>query len=79
MTNYDKYVEAFCDGLEISKETVNEELQYGKSAEWDSVGHMNLIGCIEEKFDIMLDQDDMMELLSFNDGKKVLKKYGIEI
>ena len=79
MTNYDKYVEAFCDGLEISKEIVNEELQYGKSTEWDSVGHMNLIGCIEEKFDIMLDQDDMMELLSFNDGKKILKKYGIEI
>lgn len=47
--------------------------------EWDSVGHMSLVSCIEETFDIMLETDDIIEFNSFQKGIEILKKYGVEI
>lgn len=78
MTNREKYVQAFVEGLEISADQT-EGLAYEAIPEWDSVGHMNLIGCLEEAFDIMMETDDIIELNSFEKGIEILKKYGITI
>lgn len=78
MTNLEKYKNAFAEGLEIDGENV-ETLVYEQIPEWDSVGHMGLISCIEEAFDIMLDTEDIIEFSSYEKGIEILKKYGVEI
>ena len=43
MTNLEKYKEVFAEALELEFDKINESLEYSKTPEWDSVGHMNLI------------------------------------
>ncbi len=78
MTNKEKYVNAFVEGLEISADQV-EGLQYQAIPEWDSVGHMALVSEIEDAFDIMMDTDDIIDFSSYEKGIEILKKYDIEI
>jgi acyl carrier protein len=79
MTNLEKYKNAFVEGLELSAEEVTEELEYQGIPNWDSVGHMALIACLEDAFDIMMDTDDIIDLSSFKKGIEILKKYDINI
>ncbi len=53
-------------------------LKYQDIKEWDSVGHMNLIGEIEDAFNIELDIDDITDLSSYEEGKKILKRYKVK-
>lgn len=78
MTNKEKYVNAFVEGLEITADQV-EGLQYQGIPEWDSVGHMALVSEIEDAFDIMMDTDDIIDFSSYEKGVEILKKYGIEV
>lgn len=79
MTNLEKYKNAFVEGLELGDSVDVETLEYQAVSEWDSVGHMSLIACIEDAFDIMMDTDDIVDLSSFSKGKQILEKnYNIE-
>lgn len=78
MTNKEKYINAFVEGLEIDASVV-EGLKYQDIPEWDSVGHMSLIATLEDTFDIMMDTDDIIDFNSFEKGIELLKKYEIEI
>lgn len=78
MTNLEKYTKVFTDTFSISAEqTVG--LEYQAIPEWDSVGHMGLIAELEDAFDIMFDTDDIIDFSSFEKGKEILGKYGVEI
>lgn len=77
MTNLEKYNKTFCENLNITEDQLNG-LKYQGTELWDSVGHMTLIAAIEDAFDIMMDTDDIIDLSSYEKGKEILKKYGIE-
>lgn len=77
MSNLEKYIEAFVNSLEISKDQVNENLSYQGVENWDSVGHMSLIGELEDAFDIMFDTDDIIDFNSYSKGIEILKKYDV--
>lgn len=78
MSNLEKYVNAFVEGLEVSRDNI-ESLEYQAVPEWDSVGHMGLIAALEDAFDIMMDTDDIIDFSSFEKGKDILEKnYHIE-
>lgn len=79
MTNLEKYNKAFIEMLEVTQEQLNEGLTYQSVDNWDSVGHMGLIGELEDSFDIMFETDDIIDFNSYETGKEILKKYGIEI
>lgn len=78
MTTYEKYVNAFVENFEVSKEDV-EGLQYQGIDAWDSIGHMNLVATLEDEFDIMFDTDDIIDFSSFEKGIEILKKYDVII
>ena len=40
---------------------------------------MNLIGELEEVFDVMLETPDMLAFSSYEKGKEIMKKYGVVI
>ena len=39
---------------------LNEKLIYNSVPEWDSIGHMSLVSCIEEAFNISMETNDIM-------------------
>ena len=79
MTNLEKYNQAFMETFEITEDKILG-LRYQDIEAWDSVGHMSLIGRIEDTFDIMLDTNDIIDFNSYEKGKEILAKadYGIE-
>ncbi len=77
MTNLEKYKKIFMETFEIAEEQL-ENLKYQDIVAWDSVGHMGLIGTLEDTFDIMMDTDDIIDFNSFKKGIEILAKYKIE-
>lgn len=77
MTNLEKYQNAFIETFEVEKGAL-EGLEYQGIEAWDSVGHMNLIGALEDAFDIMMDTDDIIDFNSYEKGIELLKKYDVE-
>ena len=54
------------------------ELTYQGIEAWDSVGHMSLITELEAQFDVEFDIDDIIDFSSFQKGKAILEKYGVQ-
>lgn len=79
MDNKAKYDEIFKSCLQVEQEELGEALTYNSIENWDSVGHMGLIAELEEAFDIMMETDDIIDFSSYEKGKEILKKYGVEI
>ncbi len=74
----EKYDKVFIKSFKIKKEKL-KKLKYESIAEWDSVGHMTMIGALEETFKITMEMDDIIDFSSYEFGKKILKKYKIKI
>jgi acyl carrier protein len=79
MTNLEKYNEIFVESFGVKLEDLNSEMVYQSITEWDSVGHMALIAAIEEKFEIFIDIDDIIEFGSYTIGIDILKKYEVKL
>ncbi len=78
MTNEEKYIHAFTSTFEVGADEA-KTLQFQGVPAWDSVGHVSLIAALEEAFDIALDPDDILDLSSFEKGRKILAKYNITV
>lgn len=77
MTNCDKYIESFTEAFDVSADEC-KTLSYGSIDEWDSVGHMNLISILEDKFGLQIEPSDMVMIKSFDKGVEILSnKYGV--
>jgi acyl carrier protein len=72
-------VECFVEALGIDEKLVLDDLEYNSIAQWDSVAHMTLVVVLEERFDIMLDTDDIIDMSSVANVKKILKKYEVTV
>ena len=79
MENLEKYNNAFVEVFGSKVEELNDD--YGKETVevWDSVHQLSLIAELEEAFDIMFDPEDIMEMISYGNGKELLKKYDVVI
>ena len=78
MNNSEKYSKVFIKSFSIDKSKL-KKLKYESIPQWDSVGHMTMIGNLEDTFKITIDMDDIIDFNSFEKGKKILKKYKITI
>ena len=78
MSKY-KYDDAFKVAFEIEDSQLGSELKYESIQEWDSIGHMSLIAELEDKFDISMEMDDIIDFSSYDKGIELLKKYDINI
>lgn len=56
-----------------------KKLKFQSILQWDSVGHMSMISKLEDAFKITMDIDDIVDFSSYEKGKKILKKYKIQI
>ena len=77
MTNLEQYNKIFMDVLGADETQLNESFTFKGVPQWDSVAHLSLISELEEAFDVMLEPDDILHYGSYENGKKILEKYGI--
>lgn len=54
-------------------------VEYQRTEGWDSIAHMSLVADIEERFDVMLDVDDVLEMSSFLKAAEILGKLGVRL
>tara|TARA_B100001029_G_C14808985_1_gene311289 strand:- start:189 stop:425 length:237 start_codon:yes stop_codon:yes gene_type:complete len=78
MSNKDKYEKSFIETFSIEEKDLSN-LEYNAIPEWDSIGHMTLVGELEKIFKISMETDDIIDFSSFKKGIKILKKYNVEI
>lgn len=78
MTNLETYNKIFRTMFHKTDEEL-PGLKYQGIELWDSVGHMDLMGELEEAFDIRIDTPDMLDFTSYTKGKEVLARYGVQI
>jgi acyl carrier protein len=78
LNNLDKYSKIFIKSFKVKKEKL-KNLKYNSVPQWDSIGHMSMIGSLEEAFNVTLEMDDIIDFSSYEFGKKILKKYKIKI
>lgn len=79
MTNLEKYNQAFIEVFGVNVDALNDNFAKDAVEGWDSVHQLNIIALLEESFDIMFDPEDIMGFISYKAGRKILKKYEIEI
>lgn len=72
-------ISVFASALNINSSEVTDELTYNTIPAWDSTGHMVLVAELEDSFDIMLDTDDIIDMSSVLQAKKILRKHGVSV
>ena len=79
MTNLEKYNDIFTQVFSAKVEELGDNYSKETVPAWDSVHQLNVISLMEEAFDLMLDPEDIMACTSYNAGKEILAKNGIEL
>ena len=77
--NLQKYNAVFTGLFEVPEKTLDSNFNFGIAPGWDSLAHMELIAQLEDEFGIMFDTYDITHFGGYENGKTILKKYGIEI
>ena len=71
-------IEYISETLSVDKSLINANTSPGDFPEWDSLGHLNLLTSLEEKFDISFDMEETMSIESVNDLYKILQSKNVE-
>lgn len=79
MSNLEKYNKVFMEVLNARPEQLNESFTFRDVPQWDSVAHLSLISELEDVFDVMFDSEDILHYGSYENGKKILGRMGVEI
>lgn len=79
MTNLEKLNAIFCEVFSVEASVLNSEFSNCNVDGWDSVRQLSLTSAVEDEFDIMLDAEDILEFTSYDNAKRVLAKYEIEL
>ena len=77
--NLQKYNSIFINLFDVSEEELNESFNFGVAPGWDSLAHMELIAQLEDAFEIMFETDDITHFGGYENGKKILSKYGVDL
>ena len=79
MSNLQQYNDIFCKVFNVEEKDLNSDFTFAKIEKWDSISHMTLITELEDEFGIMFDTEDILGYGSYENGIKILKKYGVEL
>lgn len=78
MSNLEKYNDVFCRILSVNADSLNDNFTFKTVPQWDSVAHLSLISELEEVFDVFFESEDILHYGSYENGKKILARYGVE-
>ena len=70
-----EFIDLFVEELEIEDTEVTLGTELDTLNEWDSMGHMIVIGLVSDNFNLKMTSDDLKKLLSIND---IINKIGVD-
>lgn len=79
MSNIEKYNKIFTELFGVDDSALSKDFNFGIAPEWNSLAHMELIAQLEDTFGIMFETDDITHFGGYENGKKILSKYGIKV
>ena len=79
MNNLEKLNRIFCEVFNVEESALDSGFDNCNIEGWDSVRQLSLSTTVEDEFDIMLDAEDILEFTSYDNVKRVLAKYEIEL
>lgn len=79
MTNLEKYNQIFVETFGVSENTLGEDFKKENVDNWDSIHQLSIATGIEDTFDLMLDSEEILGLVSYESGLDILKKYKVEL
>lgn len=77
MSELEKYNQIFIEVLEVKENELNNEFTFENIEKWDSLGHITLITELEDSFEFMFETEDILNFRSYENGKRLLEKYGV--
>ena len=77
MSNLEKYNAIFCKVLNVNADVLNDSFTFKDVPQWDSVAHLSLVSELEETFDLFFESEDILHFGSYENGKRILEKYGV--
>ncbi|MEV8510911.1 acyl carrier protein [Dactylosporangium sp. NPDC051484] len=69
----DQLRKVFVEALELPADVDVENLKYRDIEQWDSLGHMTLVGAIEDEFDVQFDTEQVIDMSSFKVALDMLR------
>ena len=78
MTLMEQIKDMFLTELGIPAEEFAPTLAYGAVPEWDSSSHMVIVTALEERFGIMFESDELVELSTVARIEDALRAKGVE-
>lgn len=79
MNNLEKLNHIFCEVFACDESVLGVGFDKNAVEGWDSVRQLSLTSSVEDEFDIMLDPEDILDFVSYENAKNILKKYEIEL
>lgn len=78
MSNNDKYQNIFMEIFSVDATDLNSSFNFKDVEKWDSLTHLTLISELEDAFDVMFETEDILHFGGYENGKKILARYGVE-
>ena len=72
MDNLKKLNQIFCEVYSVEESALNENFVNTNVDTWDSIHQLSMVAAIEESFDLMMDAEDILEMTSYENVKKLL-------
>ena len=79
MSNKEKYQNIFVSIFNVEVENLNNTFNFKDVEKWDSLTHLTLISELEDAFDVLFETDDILHFGGYENGKKILSRYGVKI
>lgn len=73
----EKVKRVLTDSLQISISEFTQELSIQNHVNWDSLSHLKIIVSLEEEFNVKFSDEEMLELTSYEEILKTLRKKNI--
>ncbi len=71
---FEKFKELICNYVDVDPEAITEESRFIEDLGFNSYDFMSLLGELEQEFDVMVDEQDVISLHTVGDAVKYLEK-----
>lgn len=75
MNNKERYDRIVNEIFELNGMPINESMTRRNTEKWNSLLHLTFVTAIEDEFEIMLDTQDILNLISYSAGLEIIDKY----
>ncbi len=71
---FEKFKELICNYVDVDADAITEESRFIEDLGFNSYDFMSLLGELEQEFDVMVDEQDVIGLHTVGDAVKYLEK-----